>query len=352
MPTVSDIASLLKVPVARGDPQRQITGVAALIDAGPGDISFLSSDSHRRDFGATRAGAVIVQQGIKLQASPKAALLAVDDAELALVRVLEMFAPPPCRPPRGIDPNARIAPDAVVAPDAAVGPLVVIGHRSHIAARTVLHPGVIVADDVVIGDDCELFPNVVVRHRVTIGSRVAIHAGSVIGSDGFGYAWDGTKHVKVPQIGTVIIEDDVEIGSCVCVDRAKMGATRIGRGTKIDNLVQIAHNCVTGPHCILVGQSGLAGSATLGTGVVLGGQAAVRDHMSMGDGSIAAARSGVTKDVPPGMTVSGMPAIPHRQSLREHAALRHLPELLTHFRKLQERVDKLDKHGKPRRGGR
>jgi UDP-3-O-[3-hydroxymyristoyl] glucosamine N-acyltransferase len=213
-----------------------------------------------------------------------------------------------------------------------------------------------------LGDDCELFPNVVVRERCTLGHRVVIHAGSVMGSDGFGYRWDGEKHAKIPQIGVVIVEDDVEIGSCVCIDRAKFGATRIGRGTKIDNLVQVGHNAVTGPHCIVVGQAGMAGSVTLGAGVILAGQSAVKDHVHMGDRSIlgpcsgvmddvppgqmvtglpAMPCSGVMDDVPPGQMVTGLPAMPHRQMLREQAALRHLPELRTQVRKLQEELDAL-----------
>jgi UDP-3-O-[3-hydroxymyristoyl] glucosamine N-acyltransferase len=343
MPTLSEIASLLDVALTRGDAQKQINGIVSLEEAGTEDVSFLTSDAHRKAFAATRAAAVIVQEGIKLPHNPRPALITVDDAELAVAKVLKLFAPPIPRPPVGVDSSARVSADATLASDAAVGPFACIGRRSLIGARSILHAGVFVGDDVVIGDDCEIFPNVVIRERITLGQRVIIHSGSVLGSDGFGYRWDGKQHYKVPQIGTVIIEDDVEIGSCVCIDRAKLGETRIGRGTKIDNLVQIAHNCMTGPHCIIVGQAGLAGSATLGTGVVLGGQAAVRDHMSMGDGSIAAARSGVTKDVAPGMTVSGMPAIPHRQSLREQAALRHLPELVQQVRKLQEQIDQFTK---------
>jgi UDP-3-O-[3-hydroxymyristoyl] glucosamine N-acyltransferase len=200
---------------------------------------------------------------------------------------------------------------------------------------------VVIGDDVTIGDDCQLLPHVVVRERITIGHRVIIHAGSVLGTDGFGYRWDGQKHRKIPQIGTVIVEDDVEIGSCVCIDRAKFDATRIGRGTKIDNLVQVAHNVQIGPHCIIVGQVGLAGSAKLGKNVVLGGQAAVRDHVTIGDGAMAAATAGIIEDVPPGAVVSGTPAFPHRQSLREQAALRRLPDLVVQVRKLQEELDAL-----------
>ncbi len=201
-----------------------------------------------------------------------------------------------------------------------------------------MHAGAVIGDDCIVGDDCDIYPNVVIRERVIIGNRVAIHAGSVIGSDGFGYRWDGKKHAKVPQIGTVVIEDEVEIGSCVCIDRAKFGFTRIGRGTKIDNLVQIAHNVQIGAHSIIVGQTGIAGSVILGTGVVLGGQAAVRDHVSIGDGAMVAARSAIANDVPARTTVSGMPALPHRQSLREQAAIRRLPELIVQVRKMQEEI--------------
>jgi UDP-3-O-[3-hydroxymyristoyl] glucosamine N-acyltransferase len=201
---------------------------------------------------------------------------------------------------------------------------------------------VAIGDDVSLGEQCVLHPHVVLRERVTLGNRVIIHAGSVIGSDGFGYRWDGARHRKIPQIGTVIIEDDVEIGACVCIDRAKFSATRIGHGTKIDNLVQVAHNVQVGPHCILVAQAGVAGSVRLGSGVVLGGQSAVRDHIQMGDGSMLAACSGVMQDVEPKQVVSGLPAIPHRQNLREQAALRRLPDLVTQVRQLQEKLKALE----------
>jgi UDP-3-O-[3-hydroxymyristoyl] glucosamine N-acyltransferase len=172
---------------------------------------------------------------------------------------------------------------------------------------------------------------------------VIIHAGSTIGSDGFGYRWDGSGHAKIPQIGVVVIEDDVEIGSCACVDRAKFAATRVGRGTKIDNLVQVAHNARLGPHCIMAGQSGVAGSVHLGTGVMLGGQCAVRDHVHMDDRSMLGACSGALDDVEAGQFVTGLPAIPTRQFLREQAALRRLPEMRTEIRKLQEQLEELRK---------
>jgi UDP-3-O-[3-hydroxymyristoyl] glucosamine N-acyltransferase len=337
--TLSQIASLLNCPAPAAD--RLITGMATLVDAGESELSFLSSDAYLHQFAATRAAAVIVQKRVKLPAVNATPVLIVEDSELAVAKVLGLLAPPVPQPPAGIDPAARVAPTATLADNVAVGPFVSIGQRTTIGQGAILHPGVAIGDDCSIGEHCQLFPNVVIRERCHLGHRVIIHAGSVVGSDGFGYRWDGKQHVKVPQIGIVIIEDDVEIGSCVCIDRAKFATTRVGRGTKIDNLVQIAHNCQIGPHCIIVGQVGLAGSITLGAGVVLGGQTAVRDHITIGDGAMAAARSAIAEDVPPKVIVSGMPALPHRQTLREQAALRRLPDLVVQVRKLEDQLAKL-----------
>ncbi len=339
--TLADVARAAGVAVPRGSAgDRPVAGVAALADAGPDDVSVVATDAFARAFTRSRAGVVLVDRKVHLPSSPAGtAVLVVDDVDAALAAVLSLFAPPIQRPPAGVHPSAVISPTARVGPGCAVGPHVVVGHRAVIGGRCALHAGVVVGDDVAIGDDCDLYPHVVLRERVTLGNRVVVHAGSVVGTDGFGYHWDGARHAKVPQIGTVVVEDDVEIGSCVCIDRAKFGATRIGRGTKIDNLVQVAHNVRIGPDCVIVGQTGIAGSAQLGAGVVLGGQTAVRDHVTLGDGSIAAARSAIAKDVPPGQTVSGMPALPHRQSLREQAALRHLPALRDEVRRLQEQLE-------------
>ena len=337
---LSDVAGLLSAPVPAGA-DVPITGMNTLDAAGPAELSFLSSDAYLPQFSATRAAAVIVHRRVKLPAGSSVPVFIVDDADLAVAKVLEKLAPPIPRPEPGIDPAARIAATATIAPGARIAANVHIGHRTRIGARAVIHPNVSISEDVTIGDDCEFFPGVVIRERITIGSRVVIHAGSVLGTDGFGYRWDGTKHAKVPQIGTVIIEDDVEIGSCVCIDRAKFSATRIGRGTKIDNLVQIGHNVVVGPHCIIVGQTGIAGSVILEAGVVLGGKTAVRDHVTIGAGAMTAACSAIAEDIPPKAIVSGMPALPHRQSLREQAAIRRLPDLVVQVRKLEEQVRKL-----------
>ena len=337
--TLSEIAVLLNCPPPLGV-ERPITGVATLHDATSTEITYLASEQYVKQFSTTQAAAAIVHQRVKLPAQTHIPTLRVDDAELAVAKVLELFAPSVPQPPPGIDSLARVAKTAVLGDAVAIGPFVFIGERSRIGRGTVLHPGVYIGDDVTLGDDCILFPNVVLRERISLGHRVIIHAGSVLGSDGFGYRWDGSKHAKVPQIGTIIVGDDVEIGSCTCIDRAKFSVTRIGSGSKIDNLVQIGHNVEVGEHCIIVGQAGLAGSTKLGRGVILGGQAAIRDHITIGDGAMVAGTSGVAEDIAPGVIVSGTPAMPHRQSLREQAAIRRLPELVVQVRKLVEEVKK------------
>lgn len=341
--TLAQIAELLGLPAPAGADARSITGLAGLRDATDTQLSYISSDQFLKELEGSNAAALIVQKRVKLPEGVRQATLIVDDAELAIARILDLFAPPVPRPPVGIDSSARVHPTATLADGVAIGPFVYVGANARVGRNCVLHPGVCVGDDVTLGESCELFPNVVVRERCTLGSRVILHAGAVIGTDGFGYRWDGAKHAKVPQIGTVVIGDDVEIGSCACVDRAKFGATRIGRGSKIDNLVQIAHNCEVGDHCIIAGQTGLAGSVKMGRGVILGGQVAVRDHITLGDGAMAAATSGIAEDVPPKTIVSGTPALPHRQSLREQGALRQLPALRDRVRELEQQLEAIKK---------
>jgi UDP-3-O-[3-hydroxymyristoyl] glucosamine N-acyltransferase len=321
--------------------EARVTGVASLSDAGPDDLSFLNSEAFLKEFESTRAAAVLVQKKLRLPETTRTIMLQVDDADLAMAKVLESFAPPIIQPAPGADPRSQIDPNADIGADASIGAFSVVSAGVRIGRGTIIHPLVYIGRDVIIGEDCQIFPNVTIRERIQIGSRVIIHAGSVLGTDGFGYRWDGTRQAKIPQIGTVIVEDDVEIGSCVCVDRAKFSSTRIGRGTKIDNLVQIAHNVTIGPHCVIVGQAGLAGSASLGTRVVLGGQTAVRDHVHIGDTAMVAACAAVASDVAPGEVVSGTPALPHRQTLRENAAMRRLPDLVTQMRKLEEEIKQI-----------
>jgi UDP-3-O-[3-hydroxymyristoyl] glucosamine N-acyltransferase len=319
----------------------QITGIATLADAGPGDLSFLGSEAYLKQFKTTRAAAVLVQKKLQVPEIAGTIVLPVGDADLAMATVLAAFAQPAARPKAGNDPQAKIDPSAQIGADVSIGAFCVICAGARIGRGTIVHPQAYIGEEVEIGEECEIFPQVTIRERVRIGSRVVIHAGSVLGMDGFGYRWDGTKQVKIPQIGTVVVEDDVEIGSCVCIDRAKFSVTRIGRGTKIDNLVQIAHNVSIGPHSVIAGQAGLAGSASLGTRVTLGGQSALRDHVEVGDGAMVAACAAVANDVAEGTIVSGMPALPHRQSLREQAAIRRLPDLVIQVRKLQEEINQL-----------
>ncbi|MBC8108307.1 MAG: UDP-3-O-(3-hydroxymyristoyl)glucosamine N-acyltransferase [Anaerolineae bacterium] len=353
MPTVADIAALLNVPVS-GDTSRQVSGIATLTDAGPTDVSFLSSGEYLEQFAATRATAVIVDRSVRLPAEAKSggngdggksapALMLVDDSDLAVALVLPLFAPPIQMPPVGIDPAARVAPSATLGEGARVGPFVQIGERTRIGRNTFVHAGAFVGDDVTIGDDCQIFPNVSVRERVTIGNRVILNSGCVIGTDGFGYKWDPKRkqHVKIPHIGTVVIEDDVEIGSCTCVDRAKFAATRVGRGTKLDNQVQIGHNAVLGPHCIFAGQVGIAGSVTLGAGVVIGGQTAIVEHLNIADGARIASCSAVYRDVEAGASVSGIPADEHNGTLRSQVAFRKLPDLIKKVRELEREIKQL-----------
>lgn len=340
MPTLQQLADLLKVPCpAHGD--REVRGVSSLTDATPTDLSILSADRYVPQYKATRAGAVLAGKKLRFPVRPDVPALLVEDPDLALVQVLELLAPPIPHPASGVHASATISATAQIGESPFIGANVVIGARVRIGRNARLHPGVVISDDVVLGDDCVLFPNVVIRERCTLGSRVIIHANSTVGTDGFGYKWDGRQHAKIPQIGVVVIEDDVEIGSCTCIDRAKFNETRIGRGTKIDNLVQVAHNVRIGQHSILCGQVGVAGTATIGSGVVIGGASAVRDHAVIGDGVMAAGHSVIVDDIDPKSVISGMPALPHRQNLREQGAIRRLPELLVALRKLQEEVEQL-----------
>lgn len=331
--TLFQIAAWLNVPSPAVD--KTLTGLATLEEATETELSFLGHERYLPALKTTKAAAVIAHKRIKIPQGITTPIIAVDDADLAMAKVLQEIAPPVPRP-GGIDPLSKIDPTAKLGQNVAVGTFAVIGKNTVIGANTVIHNGVSIGDDVVIGKDCEIFPNAVIRERITLGDRVVIHACCVLGTDGFGYRWDGTKHAKIPQIGTVIIEDDVEIGSGTCIDRAKFGATRIGRGTKVDNIVQIGHNVQTGAHCIIVGMVGIGGSAKLGNGVVLGGHAGIKDHITIGDGAIAAACAGILSDVPPKQIVSGAPALPHRQTLREQGAIRDLPELRLTVKKLEK----------------
>ncbi|RME40822.1 MAG: UDP-3-O-(3-hydroxymyristoyl)glucosamine N-acyltransferase [Planctomycetota bacterium] len=322
-----------------GDETRSVRTVRTLDEAGAEDLSWVESPRYRAQAAASRAGVLLIDE--HTEPLPDRTVIRVPDPNLALCRALALLAPPKDVIPPGVHPTARIGRGAVVE-GVAVGPNVYIGDGATIGPGTVLYPGVFVGREARIGKDCTLWPNVVVRERVRIGDRVIIHPNATIGADGFGYLQREGRHVKIPQIGTVVIEDDVEIGANATIDRAKCGVTRIGRGAKIDNLVMIAHNCEVGEGSILVAQVGIAGSTKLGRYVMLGGQVGVIDHRTIGDGVQMAAKSAAYNDFPPGAVLRGIPARDHNRFGREQVALGKLPDLLKKVKALERRVAELE----------
>jgi UDP-3-O-[3-hydroxymyristoyl] glucosamine N-acyltransferase len=259
---------------------------------------------------------------------------------VALARVLPLFFPPE-EHPRGVHPSAVIDESACIDTSAHIGPNCVVGPRVRLGARSVLMSGNDLRADCQVGEDTCLFPNVVLYQRTQVGNRVTIHAGTVIGSDGFGYVLDEGQHRKVLHLGNVVIQDDVEIGANAAIDRGALGSTVIGQGTKIDNLVHVAHNVVMGRHCLIMGQVGFAGSTQLGDYVVVASQSGIADHLKLGNRAVVGAKSGVMRDVPEGSSVFGIPAGPGTQTKRQIIAVQQLPELLRRMRELEKQVDEL-----------
>ena len=315
-----------------------ITGAASVSEAAPGDIVLAENAGYLAAAEKSAASAVVARDGV-CGAKP---VIRVADARAAFAEILRRLAPEVRQPPPGIDPTCRVGERLTLGSGAAVGYGCWIGDDVAIGEGSIVHPFVYLGDGVRIGARSVVHPHVVIYPGCELGSQVTVHAGTVIGSDGFGYLSVGGKLCKVPQIGKVIVEDDVEIGACVTIDRAKTGATRIGRGTKIDNLVQIAHNVKIGEGCIVVAQAGLSGSVELGRGVTVAGQAGVKDHVRIGDGTVIAAQAGVFGDLAGG-TYSGYPARPHKESLRAQAAVLRLPEMQKAVQKLQKEVERLSK---------
>jgi len=333
-----------------GDPSVVITGIASLMGAGPDEVSFVSEKRYARAAALSRAGCLILPEQMELPGGCGAAAVirvptsqaeGAEGPQAALEHAAGLFAPP--EPPgyQGIHPTAVVGRDVVLGEEVSVGPHAVIEDRVRVGSHTTVGPQVFLGYEVTIGEHCRLHPGVKVGHRCRVGSRVVVHGGVVIGGDGFGFVLRDGRHQKLQQIGNVVIEDDVEIGSNTTIDRARFGSTRIGRGTKIDDLVMIAHNCQIGEHCIITGQCGLAGSAVLGDYVVLGAKAGLAGHVKMGDRSVAAGRSGVSKDVSPGSAVMGMPAEPANLARRRAAALRKLPGLIRTVRRMCGKLDEL-----------
>ncbi|MFO7712816.1 UDP-3-O-(3-hydroxymyristoyl)glucosamine N-acyltransferase [Desulfosarcina sp.] len=307
-----------------------ITGVEQISTATENQLTFIGEKKYIKSWHQSRASVAIVKNSIEIEPGQNRALLRVADADLALVQVLKMFEPEPPKCEVGIHSTAVIDSSARVGAGAAIGAGCYIGPNVVIGKGAKLYPNVTVLDDTHIGSETVVWSGTVIRERCHIGSGCIIHPNVTIGADGFGYrpSPDGRGLVKIPQIGTVEIGDGVEIGAGSCVDRGKFSATSIGDGTKIDNLVQIAHNCKIGRACVMAGQSGLAGSVTLGDGVIMGGRAIVSDHVTVGAGAKLGGNAGVISDVPPGKTVLGLPADDYRQTLRLWASLKQIPDLI------------------------
>ena len=329
--TTAQLAQQLEAELV-GDGSIAIHGFAPADSAQNGHLTFAENDTYLAKAEQGNASAVLA--GATMASTTKT-LLRVKNPRVAFAKVLPLFFPEPQFTP-GVHPSSIVASSAQIDPSAHVGPHCVVGERVRIGARTALLGGNHLGDDAQLGEDTRLFPNVVIYARSRIGNRVRIHAGTVIGSDGYGYVFDAGQHRKVLQIGNVIIHDDVEIGANVCVDRAALGSTVIGRGSKIDNLVQIAHNVVVGEGCLLVAQVGIAGSTKLGNFVVMGGQVGVIGHLKIGNQVTVAAQSGVVNDIPDGEKWFGTPAGPDRDTKRQIIALRRLPDLLRRLGQLEK----------------
>ena len=335
--TIAELAGLVGGIVA-GDGAAVITGAASLEEAGPGDISFVAEKKYSGLLASTRATAVVVSEGAPASLN----LIIVKNPQLAFARIVEVLRPLPIPAP-GVHPRAEVHPGASLGEGVSVQAFCAIEEGASVGARTVLFPGVYVGRGAKIGPDCIIYSGVAIREGSLVGRGVIIHCNSVIGSDGFGYARDRQKYVKVPQRGIVRIEDDVEIGACVTIDRATLGETIVGRGTKIDNLVQVAHNVAIGEDTVIVSQAGIAGSTKVVSRVQIGGQAGIGGHITIGDDVGVGAKSGVVQDIPSRSVFAGFPAIPHAQWLRAQNIYSKLPLLKKELGEMEKRLLEIEK---------
>lgn len=331
MKTLEEIAVLIEGELA-GPGDMPIEGINSLSLAGPSEISFAVGAHFRDEIGKSKAGAVILPKDWQYPVDRPA--IKVKDPYVAYAVIAAAFTEGTFDA-IGISSNACIGDGCSIPDEVSIYNSVCIGDRVSIGLHATIYPGVYIGDDVWMGEGCTIYPNAVIYKGCRLGNRVTVHAGTVIGSDGFGYARRGDEYIKIPQTGIVVIEDDVEIGANVTIDRAAFGETRICRGTKIDNLVQVGHNVTVGPNSVIVAQAGISGSCKLGAGVMLGGQAGLSGHIELGDSARVGAKSGVSKGVPAGETVSGIPAIPHRQWLRAVNVFKKLPEMEREMRQFR-----------------
>jgi UDP-3-O-[3-hydroxymyristoyl] glucosamine N-acyltransferase len=318
-----------------GDGDQLILAARPLADALPGDITFVEHDKHLAAWNACRASAAIVPPGIPLNGRP---LIRVADPLMAFVRVVQHLRGRPVVSGSGISPTARIHSSVKLGEGVSIGDWAIVGEGTEIADNCTLHAGVVLGRFCRLGRDVTLHPHVVLYDDSILGHRVTIHANAVIGADGFGYRIQDGRHVKVPQLGWVEIEDDVEVGACSTIDRGTFGPTRIGTGTKIDNLVQIGHNCQIGRHNVLCSQVGVAGSSTTGDYVVMAGQVGVADHLTIGDQVTIGAKSGVAGSIPSNSQVLGSPATPHKEQVRMMITLEKLPDIRKDVQRIKKHL--------------
>jgi len=336
--TLRDLAGKVGGTVV-GDENVHITGLAGLNRAGPGDMCFLRSRASTDLLRETRAAAVVVAEHVD---APDVNLLKVADPEATFNRIAREFGPEPPPVPPGIHPTAIIDDTARLDPTCAIGPYTVVEAGAEIGPRTQIGAHGYIGHDVKVGADCRFFPRVVVREKTLVGNRVVLESGAVIGSDGFGFEPGPDGPRRIPQLGRVVLEDDVEIGANSTVDRARLDETRIGRGSKLDNLVQIGHNVELGVANMLAAQVGLAGTAKVGNGVVMGGQAGVSGHLTIGDGARLAARAGIMRSVDPGADMFGAPALPAGKQKRIFLLEQDLPNLYKRLKKLEQRIARIE----------
>jgi UDP-3-O-[3-hydroxymyristoyl] glucosamine N-acyltransferase len=336
--TLSELARWIDGDIVRGRLHLSFKGMAALDAAGPDDVSFLGNEKYHPQFLQTKAGAVIVPRG-ETGGPAEAALIAVDNPTLAFSTVVRHFAEATRKFTHGISPQASLDPTAVLDPEKIrVHPGAVIMAGAQVGDGTEVGPGCVIGENAVVGRDCLLMANSTVRERCILGDRVILQPGAVIGSDGFGYELVDGRHVKIDQVGIVEIGNDVEIGANTTIDRARFGKTVIGEGTKIDNLVQIGHNCVIGKHCLIVALVGIAGSTRLGDYVTVAGQVGMGGHVTVGDKATLAARTGVTSSLPGGQIYAGNPAQPLREEMKARANIRRIPKMIERIRAIEKSI--------------
>ncbi len=333
---LADLAQQIGGELA-GDGSVDVTGVSPVDDVKPGHVTLADSEEHFAQAEASAAAAIVVSIEVAQSRKP---MIRVKKTTLALAKMLAIFHPPQ-KPEPGVHPTAFIGRDVSLPASVHVGANAVVKDRASIGERSVVDAGAVVGERVVIGADCFIHSNATLYRDIRLGNRVVIHSGTVVGSDGFGYAQEGRTRVKVPQVGTVVIEDDVEIGANVAIDRSTLGATIIKRGTKIDNLVQIAHNVVIGEDTVVCGLAGISGSVTIGDNVTIAGQVGMADHISIGSNATIGAQSGVSKSLDGGQYYLGSPAVPIGLASRQYAVWANLPELSKRVRELEKRLDEL-----------